>query len=1634
MKMRLSKSSLCIVLAISLIFSPLTSANHSYAAQPGKITICHSGSGSSWTAITIDSGAWYSNGHIDHIYDYVDGVNSGAALCTGGRTDTSPPQIVSIKYFDPANYGPTAPELTGPFKNGTPLRIQVVFTDNVGIKFNSVYLEISGARNLSSTLMTLDANDNTGFTFYYDYTVPSGSDGTATVSITGQDPAGNSVVPGPTTTKPLVIDNTAPTLSPVHIQSNNAVTSKAKVGDTVTLTFTSSETINTPTVTIAGHTVSATNSGNDWTATYVMVSGDTEGIVQFSISFSDLALNAGTTVSSTTDGSLVTFDKAAPTSSASPAGGTYNTDQLVTLSSTDGSATIYYTTDETDPTTSGTRQIYSETISITTNTTLKFYAVDAAGNAESPFNSVLYTIDKTIPDTKPDEITDLQADAVSGTQITLTWSKPSDGGSEIKSYTIKRGTDGSTFDTIVSTTISGSDTSYLDNGLSINTKYYYQIYAVNEIGTSDSSNTAYDTTWNVPSVPLSLTGKATSSTQIALDWKAPEDDGGSPVTDYIIKYKLDDGVNWNTFAHPRSTVTNIKITGVDNAKPYQFKVAAKNSVGVGPYTGDLAADALDTKTKPPKILTIIPSANQIELSWSPPYSPKDPVKSYEINYWKSGDDETLTKKESSTKRTTILEDLSTDTKYEMTVNAITTKTSLVSSPASVTTSANRLTPTLSGTLTVSDKGVYFCWDKPEDDFSSFIVTYTSESDSTPLSATYPDPFETPYSLPGTSIVFTSIDGGPDSDQFCYKNTGLTPDETYHFTVEYTGKETTKIAELDFTTKSPEIKNMVIVPGDQSARLLFEVTKNAGYITNTLVEERNPVNPEEWSDITDTEIGASLDTTKNTGSLREIMISKNTNDIHVYRVTLTNALESFPSNIVVVIPSLKTSEKLSSDDFVLIQPPEKPAIITSDEDTSKDITDVLDQQPPSPAIVTATKLNPFDKAFNQNLKFEKSSVSKDTSLDDLLTQFQIAQYQQPEMWYSDKVFAVPPAIIPIKDDDTTGQLALYKLDGIPQNNPVLMAFNDASPIDGNKKIAGIQFTPSEDVGNIEMAAKFLDTRPTDGKLVPPSTTVVMYIDIKINSSTDFSNKDSFSESPKIYFNVGPVEGNAHPEIPQNIVNDKITCPEVYVFYNGDEANPVDTSDIITYRDPRGDDETSCGYVATVPHFSPFGVGLGSGSGGAGGSVGGADSADYPPTIGMDENGYRRLVNNGITFNGYSSNVNYYYTPFPLEKAQIGTKNVLELKIRENTGPQNIFHIGLSLGIPKGKIFNDGMTKIFWDKSFSSTHESVFNAQDNSTVTVQDPRNILQDVSVKVSEDLDYCRPADVGPECMVIKFYFTFREAPKSEMFGTDIWDNHRNSWQNYFNHGIHVVGVSMNPEEMVDGIYKGHIYHLNQTSDNSAVDEFGNNWTLLGTEWIKDYVKPIKEDLGIYNNEKLSALSRVNSNQEQCKTITTNGKTEIPSNSFCKYFAGSVEEKAATFSYDRLNNKFAQQIKYEQFIALSKLDQMELVKIKQNSENVLSKCYKMDNAVSFCLDDDQMSQVPKERIPKLQDPKIIKSMKQEANKAAKKIADMNIVRTSEPKPYSIKDDDKNKKISSKSKLQSPIEREMRKATILRDRT
>ncbi|MDQ7089514.1 MAG: cadherin domain-containing protein [Methylococcales bacterium] len=160
---------------------------------------------------------------------------------------------------------------------------------------------------------------NTSNSYTATYTLlSSDTEGALGINIAFSDTAGNAGtnVTTATNSSSVTFDRTAPTLSSVGIASNNSDTSLAKIGDIVTLSFTSSETINTPTVTIGSQSASVTNSGNDYTATYTLLSSDTEGALGINIAFSDTAGNAGTNVTTATNSSSVTFDRTAPTLSS----------------------------------------------------------------------------------------------------------------------------------------------------------------------------------------------------------------------------------------------------------------------------------------------------------------------------------------------------------------------------------------------------------------------------------------------------------------------------------------------------------------------------------------------------------------------------------------------------------------------------------------------------------------------------------------------------------------------------------------------------------------------------------------------------------------------------------------------------------------------------------------------------------------------------------------------------------------------------------------------------------------------------------------------------------------------------------------------------------------------------------------------------------------------------------------------------------------------------------------------------------------------------------------------------------------------------------------------------------------------
>jgi hypothetical protein len=116
-----------------------------------------------------------------------------------------------------------------------------------------------------------------------------------------------------------------PTLSLVSIVSNNPTTTLAKLGNIVTLTTTVSEavsafgivfTIGGAAIAGAAPTVTNTSGTTTWTAVYTPVTGDTDGVVGFTVSFTDVGGKVGIPVTTVTDGTGVTFDKTLPTVSS----------------------------------------------------------------------------------------------------------------------------------------------------------------------------------------------------------------------------------------------------------------------------------------------------------------------------------------------------------------------------------------------------------------------------------------------------------------------------------------------------------------------------------------------------------------------------------------------------------------------------------------------------------------------------------------------------------------------------------------------------------------------------------------------------------------------------------------------------------------------------------------------------------------------------------------------------------------------------------------------------------------------------------------------------------------------------------------------------------------------------------------------------------------------------------------------------------------------------------------------------------------------------------------------------------------------------------------------------------------------
>jgi len=222
-------------------------------------------------------------------------------------------------------------------------------------------------------------------------------------------------------------------------------------------------------------------------------------------------------------------------------------------------------------------------------------------------------------------------------------------------------------------------------------------------------------------------------------------------------------------------------------------------------------------------------------------------------------------------------------------------------------------------------------------------------------------------------------------------------------------------------------------------------------------------------------------------------------------------------------------------------------------------------------------------------------------------------------------------------------------------------------------------------------------------------------------------------------------------------------------------------------------------------------------------GGCDDCEAP-TLGIDSES-KRIVDNGFIYNGKSTDAERFFTPYPLITATVGKQNTAVFKIYEDKGPENIKHFSFAYGLDKGELIGESKAIIELDIDYEGTE----------TVTVTDPENVLD--NIKVSTNIANCNDNNFDTQCLIVTIDHMFRAPLDFNIVGTDVWDMQRNSWQNYFNHGIEVTGESLNPAKKYDGINAGHIYHLTEIGKNIALDEFGNSWSFQYGKWMKDFVQ-----------------------------------------------------------------------------------------------------------------------------------------------------------------------------------------------------
>ena len=153
-------------------------------------------------------------------------------------------------------------------------------------------------------------------------------------------------------------------------------------------------------------------------------------------------------------------------------------------------------------------------------------------------------------------------------------------------------------------------------------------------------NQSFAQTATVPDAPTGFSALAVSPTSVSLNWNPPQNNGGSPITEYRVDYRIAPSSTYSTLV-TLGNLTTYTHSGLTTTKTYIYRVYAINAIGTGSGSPEQPATPTSSSAPPKNIapnppqnlIASIYSSTQINLSWSAPTSNGGPpVTGYKINY------------------------------------------------------------------------------------------------------------------------------------------------------------------------------------------------------------------------------------------------------------------------------------------------------------------------------------------------------------------------------------------------------------------------------------------------------------------------------------------------------------------------------------------------------------------------------------------------------------------------------------------------------------------------------------------------------------------------------------------------------------------------------------------------------------------------------------------------------------------------------------------------------------------------------------------------------------------------------------------------------------------------------------------